>query len=52
MKTCFCNFFSSISIIVASLEIPEVNESTYQAEETAEDNPNLEVVIKIKNLNL
>ena len=32
-----------ISILVASLEIPEASEGTYHAEETIEDDPNLEV---------
>ena len=34
-----------ISILVPSLEVPEAGEETYRAEETIEDDPNLEVII-------
>ena len=32
-----------MSILVPSLEVPEAGEDTYRAEETIEDDPNLEV---------
>ena len=42
-----CN--SSKFVLVPSLEIPEGGEGTYHAEETIEDDPNLEVIIMTKN---
>ena len=35
-------------VSVASLEIPEAVESPYQVEETNEDDPTLEVIVKLK----
>ena len=46
----FSKFFFPIFIKVASLEIPEANEGTYHAEETIENDPNLEVHIKIRKI--
>ena len=39
------------SILVPSLEVPEAVEETYRAEETIEDDPNLEVIISYEELN-
>ena len=39
-----------MTFLVASLEIPEASEGTYHAEETIEDDPNLEVSILSEEL--